>query len=300
VTTPDLQLRSFAEQSKHRVEIALNRILPETSIYPARLHEAMRYCVLNGGKRIRPLLTYAAGQACEANPDPLDMAAAAVELIHAYSLVHDDLPAMDNDDLRRGQPTCHKAFGEAEAILAGDAILTLAFRVLSHHLKEPVSAERRLHMIELLSHAAGSRGMVGGQSIDLASVGKQLDIAELEDMHIHKTGALIKASVLLGALCGDTRDDTFAALTHYAQFIGLAFQVQDDILDVTGSTEQIGKTARADQSLNKPTYPALLGLAGAREHAQMLHESAIASLEIFDEAADPLRWLSAYIVARTN
>lgn len=295
----DLQLRQFAEQAKQRVETSLDQLLPKASINPGHLHEAMRYSALSGGKRIRPLLTYAAGQACRADDIPLDRAAAAVELVHAYSLIHDDLPAMDNDDLRRGQPTCHKAFGEAEAILAGDALLTLAFRVLSHHLANHLDADRCLQMISLLSHAAGSRGMVGGQSIDLASVGKQLDIAELEDMHIHKTGALIRASVLLGALCGDSSPEEFESLSHYAQFIGLAFQVQDDILDITGSTEQIGKTAGADLSLNKPTYPALMGLAGAREHARLLHESALKCLTSFDDGADPLRWLSGYIIART-
>ena len=299
MTTIDLHLRQYAEHSKKRVETLLDRLLPKASIHPARLHEAMRYSTLSGGKRIRPILTYAAGQACQADDQALDMAAAAVELVHTYSLVHDDLPAMDNDDLRRGQPTCHKAFDEAEAILAGDALLTLAFRVLSHYLPVTIDAERCLRMIDLLSHAAGSRGMVGGQSIDLASVGKQLDIAELEDMHIHKTGALIKASVLLGALCGKPDDEAFAALNRYAQFIGLAFQVQDDILDITGSTVEIGKTAGADQSLNKPTYPALLGLSGAREHARQLHESALKCLSGFDETADPLRWISGYIVARS-
>jgi farnesyl diphosphate synthase len=300
VITIDIHLRQFAEHAKHRVETMLDRVIPAASIHPVQLHEAMRYCALSGGKRIRPLLVYAAGQACNADETPLDMAATAVELVHAYSLVHDDLPAMDNDDLRRGQPTCHKAFGEAEAILAGDAILTLAFRVLSHHMADLISTDRCLRMIDLLSHAAGSRGMVGGQSIDLASVGKQLEIAELEDMHIHKTGALIKASVLLGALCADASDNTFESLGHYAQFIGLAFQVQDDILDVTGSTEHIGKTAGADRSLNKPTYPALMGLSNAREHAQLLHESALNCLTSFGQEADPLRWLSGYIVARTS
>ncbi len=300
MTTTDPRLRQFAEHCKARVDAALDHILPAETIHPAHLHKAMRYAVLNGGKRVRPLLTYAAGQACGARQENLDTAAAAVELIHAYSLVHDDLPAMDDDDLRRGKPTCHKAFGEAEAILAGDALQTLAFRVIAHNSDTTLTAAQRIRMIDLLSHAAGSRGMVGGQAIDLAAVGKQLDIAELEDMHIHKTGALIKASVLLGVVCSDVDGDAYRALGHFAQFIGLAFQVQDDILDVTGSTDQIGKTAGADESSHKPTYPALLGLSGARERARELHESALACLEDFDESADPLRWISAYIVARAT
>jgi farnesyl diphosphate synthase len=295
------ELAEFAGACKLRVEAALNRFLPPAELLPANLHEAMRYAALEGGKRVRPLLVYATGQALDAPAAALDVAASAVECIHAYSLVHDDLPAMDNDDLRRGRPTCHRAFGEARAILAGDALQAKAFYLLSHADMGPVAPATRLQMIETLALAAGSRGMVGGQAIDLASVGKQLDIAELEDMHIHKTGALIRASVLLGALCAhDLDDDRRQALDHYGKCIGLAFQVQDDILDVTGSTEELGKRAGADGALDKPTYPALLGLNGARERARELHQAAIDSLTSFGPEADPLRWLSAYIVARTN
>jgi farnesyl diphosphate synthase len=261
----------------------------------------MRYAALNGGKRIRPLLVYAAGQALKADNKALDVAACAIECMHVYSLVHDDLPAMDNDDLRRGKPTVHKAFGEAQAILAGDGLQSLAFDLLAIKPMGSLKPKIRLQMVGLLAQAAGSRGMAGGQSIDLAAVGKQLDIAELEDMHIHKTGALIRASVLLGALCADElSDDQRQALDHYGKCIGLAFQVQDDILDVTATTEELGKKAGADTALEKPTYPALLGLNGARERALELHQAATDSLTAFGAEADPLRWLSAYIVARTH
>lgn len=293
------ELQAFATDCRARVEAALARLLPGEATLPAHLHRAMRYAVLNGGKRVRPLLVYAAGQALGARSDALDSAACAVECIHCYSLVHDDLPAMDDDALRRGQPTVHKAFGEAEAILAGDALQTLAFYLLAHAPMGGIDAATRLHMVEVLALSSGSRGLVGGQSIDLAAVGKTLDIAELEDMHIHKTGALIRAAVLLGALCaGSVHEAQRRALDHYGKCIGLAFQVQDDILDITASTEALGKTSGADSALDKPTYPALLGLNGARERAQELHQAAIDSLRDFDAQADPLRWLSAYIVSR--
>ncbi len=295
------ELDNFAERCKLRVEAALERLLPSAQTLPVRLHQAMRYSALSGGKRIRPLLVYASGQALNADTQALDIAACAVECIHAYSLIHDDLPAMDDDDLRRGQPSCHKAFDEAEAILAGDGLQALAFQWLAHADMGTTSAAVRLQMVELLARAAGSRGMVGGQSLDLGAVGKQLDIAELEDMHIHKTGALIRAAVLLGALSSDQHDSTrHQALDHYGKCIGLAFQVQDDILDVTASTEQLGKQSGADTALNKPTYPALLGLTGARERASELHQDATDSLSDFGPEADPLRWLSAYVVSRTN
>ncbi|VAW79470.1 (2E,6E)-farnesyl diphosphate synthase [hydrothermal vent metagenome] len=295
------ELDAFAEHCKRRVETALEQLLPSEQTLPVRLHQAMRYAALNGGKRIRPLLVYASGQALDADAQALDVAACAIECIHAYSLIHDDLPSMDNDDLRRGQPSCHKAFDEAEAILAGDGLQALAFQLLAHVDMGTTSAIVRLQMVKLLARASGSRGMVGGQSLDLSAVGKQLDIAELEDMHIHKTGALIRAAVLLGALCSDPLDEPRRrALDHYGKCIGLAFQVQDDILDVTASTEQLGKQSGADTALNKPTYPALLGLAGARERACELHQDASDSLSIFGPEADPLRWLSAYIVARSS
>ncbi len=299
MTTSRPEFRRFSSDCQLRIEAVLDRFLPSEQTHPADLHRAMRYSVLGGGKRVRPLLVYAAGQALGGKDAALDAAACAVECIHAYSLVHDDLPAMDDDALRRGKPTCHKAFGEAAAILAGDALQTLAFYVLAHADMGNLTSARRLQMIELLAQASGSRGMVGGQALDLAAIGTDLDIAQLEDMHVHKTGALIRASVLLGAFCAPDLPDTVqTAIDHYGKCIGLAFQVQDDILDVTASTEQLGKQSGADQALNKPTYPALLGLSGARERARELHQAALDSIADLDQRADPLRWLSEYVVAR--
>lgn len=297
--TPALQ--AVMKTYQERVERALEYWLPAAATHPHQLHEAMRYSVLDGGKRIRPLLVYATGEALGVAPEALDGPACAVELIHAYSLVHDDLPAMDNDDLRRGKPTCHRAYGEAMALLAGDSLQTLAFYVLAHDPAIRVAAEVRLKMIETLALASGSRGMAGGQAIDLASVGLRLDIAQLEDMHIHKTGALIRACVRLGALSRpDTDPDTFDRLDHYAKCIGLAFQIRDDILDVEGDTETMGKQRGADKLHNKPTYPSLLGLDGAKQRAYELHQEAIASLAPLDGRADTLRWISEYIVERRH
>jgi geranylgeranyl pyrophosphate synthase len=293
------QLETAMGTGRQRVDTALSGWLPPENKHPARLHQAMRYAALNGGKRVRPTLVYAAGAALGVTADQLDAPACAVELIHAYSLVHDDLPAMDDDDLRRGKPTVHKAYDEATAILTGDALQALAFHILAHDAQMTVPAEMRLRMIDLLSEAAGSRGMVGGQAIDLAAVGQSLNIAELEDMHIHKTGALIRASVMLGALCAaDASEDAIKALDHYAKHIGLAFQIRDDILDIEAPTGTLGKTQGADAARNKPTYPALLGLEGARQRAEELHQDALKALSGFDDRADTLRALSFYIVSR--
>lgn len=284
-----------------RIELALDHWLPLATAHPTHLHLAMRYVTLGGGKRIRPALVYSSGTALGVDPAALDGPACAVELIHAYSLVHDDLPAMDNDDLRRGRPTCHKAYNEATAILAGDALQSLAFHVLAKDPAIAVDAELRLKMIETLAQAAGSRGMAGGQAIDLAAVGRDLDIAELEDMHIHKTGALIRASVLLGALSRTGLDAAqLARFDHYAKCIGLAFQIRDDILDVEGDPARIGKASGADQARNKPTYPALLGLSGARQRCEELCEEALESLTDLDERADVLRELCEYVVLRDH
>lgn len=284
-----------------RVELALDQRLPSADLHPRLLHQAMRYAVLGGGKRIRPVLVYLAGQAVGAVPEILDGPACAVEFIHAYSLIHDDLPAMDNDDLRHGQPTCHKAFGEALAILAGDALQALAFQTLGQDPAMIADAALRLRMLGVLAQAAGSRGMVGGQAIDLAATGQELSLAELENMHIHKTGALIRASVLLGALSQPAVEPALLErLDRYAKCIGLAFQIRDDILDVVGDTTTLGKPQGSDRALNKPTYPALLGLEGAREHAYLLHQDALSSLNAFGDEADPLRWIAAYIVERPS
>jgi len=290
---------------RERVNRALDARLPGAHIQPTRLHEAMRYAVLNGGKRIRSILVYATGHAVEAPDTALDGPACAVELIHAYSLVHDDLPAMDDDDLRRGKPTCHRAFDEATAILAGDALQALAFQMLSHRsgaeraaVPEP-DCVARVGMVETLALASGSRGMAGGQAMDLDAVGRELDLTELENVHIHKTGALIRASVRLGALSQPHLDAArLERLDHYAKCIGLAFQIRDDILDVEGDTETIGKQRGADMARNKPTYPALIGLSRAKDMARELHEQAAASLAELGEAARPLRWISDFVVNR--
>lgn len=262
-----------------------------------RLYSAMRYSVVNGGKRVRPLLAYASCEALGGQPQQADPAAAAVELIHAYSLIHDDLPAMDDDDLRRGQPTCHRAFDEATAILAGDALQAMAFELLAGAGDwQPAT---RLQMVQLLGRAAGPQGMVGGQAIDLGAVGEQLDLATLESMHRHKTGALIRAAVQLGALASEQMDDEqLAALGQYADSIGLAFQVQDDILDIESDTSVLGKQQGADVARDKPTYPALLGLDGAHRLADQLRDQALGALAGFGPAAQRLRQLADYIVQR--
>ncbi|TXH68365.1 MAG: geranyl transferase [Thiothrix sp.] len=244
-----------------------------------RLHEAMRYSVLNGGKRIRPLLVYATGEALGIAPDVLDTPAAAIELIHVYSLIHDDLPAMDDDVLRRGKPTCHCAFDEATAILAGDALQALAFQLIAQ-AHESISADQRLRMLQQLSIAAGSRGMVGGQAIDLAAVGKELTELELEQMHIHKTGALIRSSVLLAAYTAPALPEKqLNQLDHYAKCLGLAFQVQDDILDIESDTQTLGKTRGADAAAGKPTYPSIIGMSAAKRKLNELYLEAVAALE---------------------
>ena len=280
------------------MESVLAEWLPAASIAPQRLHEAMRYAVLGGGKRVRPLLAFAAGEVTGADLDRVQHAAAAVELIHAFSLVHDDMPAMDDDALRRGKPTVHVEFDEATALLVGDALHSLAFDVLA---SQPLAddASTQLKMVQLLAQASGSRGMAGGQAFDLASVGKQLDLTELEFMHIHKTGALIRAAVLLGAQCGRVSGTTTAALDHYAKCIGLAFQVVDDVLDAEAPTATLGKTAGKDAANNKPTYVSLLGVARARELAQELRADAHAALAKLDAPAERLRQLADFVVERT-
>lgn len=294
-------LNAWLPAYRERIEAALDAILPDPETLPFDLHAAMRYAVLGGGKRLRPVLVYATGAALKLDYRQLDGPAVAVELIHAYSLVHDDLPAMDDDDLRRGRPTCHKAFDEATAILVGDALQTLAFRSLAEGDAANADAEARLRMIASLSLASGSRGMVGGQAMDLASEGRELTLAELEDLHIHKTGALIRASVMLGALCRPDIDrELLERLDRYAKCIGLAFQIHDDILDVEGSTEELGKTSGADARHAKATYPGLLGLAESREHAELLVERALDALSPFDGDADCLRALARYIVERRH
>lgn len=297
--TTSLTFKDTLKRYQDRAEEALSHWLPAATQEPRRLHEAMRYSTLGGGKRVRPVLVYATGEALGAPLAQLDGSAAAVEFIHAYSLIHDDLPAMDNDDLRRGLPTCHKAYDEATAILAGDALQALAFEVLARDGEGVLEAARRLRMVQELAQASGSRGMAGGQAIDLDSVGQKISVPALENMHLHKTGALIRASVRLGFLAGGGADSQQAErLDVYARAIGLAFQVQDDILDVEGATEVIGKPQGSDQDRDKPTYPNLLGMSEAKATARRLCEEALAALSVFDERANTLRQLAEYIVRR--
>ncbi|HUQ75691.1 MAG TPA: farnesyl diphosphate synthase [Burkholderiales bacterium] len=281
-----------------RMESALSRLLPPAHVAPARLHEAMRYAVLGGGKRVRPLLCFAAGELTEAPVGRLETAAAAVELIHAYSLVHDDLPCMDDDVLRRGKPTVHVEYDEATALLVGDALQTLAFQALAEH---GVASEPRaqLEMVKLLAIAAGSRGMAGGQQIDLESTGKALALPELEFMHIHKTGALIRAAVLLGAACGKPlAEGERAGLDRYAKALGLAFQVVDDLLDTEASTATLGKTAGKDSRQGKPTYVSAIGAGRTRELAQELRAEAQGALQGLGSRARRLASLADFVVLR--
>jgi farnesyl diphosphate synthase len=294
-------LKEYLVIVQNRVENALNTRLPAENILPKKLHQAMRYSVLNGGKRMRPMLTYSTGKVLGLSPDNLDGPACAVEFIHVYSLIHDDLPAMDDDDLRRGKATCHIKFDEATANLTGDALQALAFELLAHDPTIKVDASNRLKMITTLTKASGSQGMVGGQAIDLESVGTKLSLPELENMHIHKTGALIRASVNMATLAKPDLDPGIAKkLDHYAKCIGLSFQVKDDILDEESDTATLGKTQGKDKDNDKPTYPALLGLSGAKQKAQDLHENALDSLSDFGSEADLMRDLSLYIIQRDH
>ena len=287
------------EKYQQRVDAALDRFLPADDPPEHNLAEAIRYSVIGGGKRIRPAMVYAAGEAMGVATDLLDIPASAVEMIHAYSLIHDDLPAMDDDDLRRGRPTVHRAFDEATAILAGDALQALAYEILAKQEHPELDAEHRIAMLSLLTEASGAHGMAGGQAVDLAAVGKALSLEQLEHMHQLKTGALIRASVLLGAMCkADISDEEINILDNYARCIGLSFQIQDDILDVISDTETLGKPQGSDQAQEKPTFPAILGLENAIERAQEQHRLALKHLEPLDEKADSLRQLSAYIVER--
>ena len=291
----------YQQRCQKRVDGCLDTLFTPPRPQLERLYQAMRYSVMNGGKRVRPLLVYAACEALEGDSAQADGAACAVELIHAYSLVHDDLPAMDDDDLRRGQPTTHKAFDEACAILAGDGLQSLAFEALASEALNPADPALRLDMLVSLARAAGPSGMVGGQAIDLGSVGVKLDRNALELMHRHKTGALIEASVRLGALAsGRAGADTLAALQCYAQAIGLAFQVQDDILDVESDTATLGKHQGADIARDKPTYPALLGMDAAKAYALELRDTALEAVTPFGDAAEPLRQLARFIVERRS
>lgn len=287
------RLAGYSQQ----VDAQLERILPPASGPAERLFAAMRYSVFNGGKRLRPALCFAAADAIGNSNTNTAKVAAAVEMIHAYSLIHDDLPAMDNDDLRRGKPTCHIQFDEATAILAGDALQSLAFQQLTE--LTDISSDSKVELLSMLASYSGCSGMAAGQAIDLAATGQTLDIDQLDTMHRHKTGALIEASVLMGAItAGGASQAQLSALRDFAHAIGLAFQVQDDILDVESSTEQLGKQQGSDAANNKSTYTSLLGLERARNQAASLYQQSIDSLEVFADRAEPLRQLASFIVNR--
>ena len=287
------------EAWRERMERALARRLPPANEVPARLHEAMRYCVLGGGKRVRPALVFATAQTLGLSEDEVEAAACAIELIHVYSLVHDDLPAMDDDDLRRGRPTCHKAYDEATAILVGDALQPLAFQLLVRDAALPAAPAIRLRLVDLLSEASGTHGMAGGQAIDLEVQGRKLDIAQVEDMHARKTGAIIRASVLMAAECApQLATHLYAALNRFATAIGLAFQIQDDLLDVIGDVSTLGKATGADREHAKPTHPAVIGIAASQERVHLLHNEALDALVPFGERAAPLRSLAHWLLSR--
>ncbi len=288
---------AWVSAHQQQFETVLRQVLPAADIAPQRLHSAMRYSVLDGGKRVRPLLAFAAGELAGAPLEKVNFAAAAVELIHAYSLVHDDMPCMDNDVLRRGKPTCHIEYDEASALLVGDALQSLAFQLLSDSClsDDPL---RQLKMIKLLAQASGSRGMAGGQAFDLASVGLPLTLSELEFMHIHKTGALIRAAIVLGAYCGELEQAQLDQLDHYGKCVGLAFQVVDDVLDAEADTATLGKTAGKDADHDKPTYVSLLGVSAAKKMAAELHQEALQALDLFEESGTRLRELADFIVMR--
>jgi farnesyl diphosphate synthase len=282
-----------------RMEGALAARLPESDVIPARLHEAMRYSVLGGGKRIRPALVFATARAVGLSEDDVEAVACAIELVHVYSLVHDDLPAMDDDDMRRGRPTCHKAYDEATALLVGDALQPLAFQLLVRDPKLPSSPAIRLKLIDSLAEAVGTFGMAGGQAIDLAAQGTRLDIGEVEDMHARKTGAVIRASVLMAAECAPPLDPKlYAALSRFANAVGLAFQIQDDLLDVTGDAAMLGKATGADSERAKPTHPAIIGIPASQQRVRLLHTQAINALSCFGPRGDSLRSLANWLLKR--
>ena len=292
-------LKTWQQQAQAQTELTLERMLPTAATVPNTLHEAMRYSALDGGKRLRPLLVLAAAELGDADAAALEQAMAAIEMVHVYSLVHDDMPPMDNDSLRRGKPTCHVQYDEATALLVGDALQTQAFDVLSRPTGLP--AARQLKMVSVSAQASGSLGMAGGQAIDLANVGKAMNQTELEQMHGLKTGALIRAAVALGALsCPELDDAALQRLDQYAAKLGLAFQVIDDVLDCEADTATLGKTAGKDADNDKPTYVKLMGLAAARAYAETLVADAVALLEPFGEDALRLRQLAEYVTARNH
>jgi geranylgeranyl diphosphate synthase type II len=296
-----MDITSYLSKKKAVVDKVLDKLVPPAKMFPTSVHEAMRYSLFAGGKRVRPILAIAAAEALGATSSGLLPLAGALELIHTYSLIHDDLPAMDDDDFRRGRPTCHKVYGEAVAILAGDGLLNRAFEVLSDPRRtKAVPANRLVAIIKEISAASGVLGMVGGQVVDMESEGREIDFPTLEYIHTHKTGALIRASVRVGALYAKASEKRLKALTRYGELAGLSFQIVDDILDITGKREEIGKNIGSDLKKGKRTFPSFFGLEGSRLRANEVRDKAIDALRDFDHRADPLRELAKYIVKRVN
>lgn len=293
-------INTYLKQKKDIIDRTLDRLLPQKDISPPQLHNAMRYVIFSGGKRLRPILAMAAAEAIGGDSETLLKEACALELLHTYTLVHDDLPSMDDDDYRRGSLTTHKVFGEAVAVLTGDALQTEAFRILSDMENSGFSPDKKLKLIQLISMACGSRGVVGGQIVDLESEGKTISREQLEYIHLHKTAALITASVLTGAILADADRPTLDLLNDYGEAIGLAFQITDDILDETGSTEELGKPAGSDRDLKKATYPALIGLAESEKIKQALYQKALDAVSGFDLRARPLREIAKRIIERKS
>jgi geranylgeranyl pyrophosphate synthase len=293
-----MDFTTLTKEWLERIETKLDSVLPPADTPPARLHAAMRYSVLGGGKRIRPVLVYATGAALGVNIRTLDGPAAAIELMHAFSLIHDDLPAMDDDDLRRGKATTHLEFDEATAILAADALQPLAFRILATDSAMDCQPEARLQMIKLLAEACGSTGMTGGQSIDLGAEGRKLDQPELENMYRLKTGRLLQASILAPAYCAHANSDVIKALDCFADNLGLAFQIRDDVLDIESETQTIGKQQGADLERGKATWPALFGMEAAKQKTNELLDDALTHITDFGPAAEPLRQIARFIVQR--
>ncbi|WP_447977896.1 polyprenyl synthetase family protein [Candidatus Nitrospira bockiana] len=296
-----MDISGYLEEQRERVDRFLERIIPDKTVEPAALHDAMRYSLFAGGKRVRPILAIAAAESIGRPPAALLPVASSLELIHTYSLIHDDLPAMDDDDYRRGKLTNHKVYGEAMAILAGDALLTLAFEICSRaDLMDGLDASRQVRVIHELAVGSGHLGMVGGQVLDIQAENKDIDLASLQTIHARKTGMLIRAAVRMGAIVGSATADQLDRLTGFAEDIGLAFQIADDVLNVTGTREQLGKNAMTDAQRGKKTYPTFYGVDGARKLADECVSRAIARLGPFDAKADPLRELARYITSRKN
>lgn len=294
-----MNIEEYLQNQKALVDRKLEEIIPSESTYPPGIHQAMRYSLLSGGKRVRPILCLAACEAVGGDAESALPVACAMELIHTYSLIHDDLPSMDNDDLRRGKPTNHKVFGEAVAVLAGDALLTFVFYILSHHSRKiGLDSDITLKIIEEISLAAGTMGMIGGQVVDLESENQEIDLARLEYIHTHKTGALIRCAIVCGALQGGASADQIAKTRSYGEIIGLAFQIIDDILDIKGEEGKLGKNIGSDLLREKATYPAYLGLSESMNQAQNLLKTALSELECFDSRAEPLRGIAHFIVNR--